>query len=92
MTCPVPMWHLASCRMRRQHTPDLSRTRARPARAPTGMRLTYTAPLKQAELATDKQQSYFGDQNSTSLTGMLKVKRGRVDEHFADLIDEMYAE
>lgn len=56
------------------------------------MRLTYTAPLKQAELATDKRQSYFGDQNSTSLTGMLKVKRGRVDEHFADLIDEMYAE
>lgn len=56
------------------------------------MRLTYTAPLKQADLATDKQQSYFGDQNSTSLTGMLKVKRGRVDEHFADLIDEMYPE
>lgn len=87
------MWHLASCRMRRQH----HRIYREPAQDPlvhryTAMRLTYTAPLKQAELATDKRQSYFGDQNSTSLTGMLKVKRGRVDEHFADLIDEMYAE
>ncbi len=34
-------------------------------------------------------KAYFGNQNSTSLTRTLKVKRVKVDEHFADLIDEM---